>query len=151
MFSLAKQVFFVLMIFSESSATKCLSLNDESCMVRSTLIDMNPLQFKYYWFMISLDKCSGSCKFLSSKICVPKKTKDINLKAFNMIKSKNEAKTMTKHISCDCKFKFNSTTYNWNKLWNNVTCQCDCKNYRTCKKKIIVGILAHVFVRMISI
>ena len=48
MFSLVKQVFFVLMIFSESLATKCLSLNDESCMVRPTLIDLNLLQFKYY-------------------------------------------------------------------------------------------------------
>ena len=28
---------------------------------------------------------------------------------FNMITNKNEAKTMKKNISCDCKCKFNST------------------------------------------
>ena len=31
------------------------------------------------------------------------KTKGINVKAFNMIKNKNEAKTISKHISCDFK------------------------------------------------
>ena len=29
-----------------------------------------------------------------------------------MITNKNEAKTITKHISCDCKCKFNNTTCN---------------------------------------
>ena len=42
------------------------------------------------------------------KICVPNKTKDVNVKVFNMITNKREAKTLTKHISCDCKCKFNS-------------------------------------------
>ena len=31
--------------------------------------------------------------------------------------------------------------------WNNKTCQCECKNYRNCKK-ITLEILAHVFVRI---
>ena len=39
--------------------TKCLFLNDESCMIRLNIIDMNPNEFKYYLFMISLDKCTG--------------------------------------------------------------------------------------------
>ena len=41
---------------------------------------------------------------------------------------------MTKHISCDCKCKFNGTTCSSNQKWNRKTCQCECKNYRTCKK-----------------
>ena len=61
----------------------------------------------YYPFMVSLDKCSGSCNVLSPKIYIPKETKNINVKSFNMITNKNEAKTMTKHISCHCKWKFN--------------------------------------------
>ena len=48
--------------------------------------------------MISLDKCNGSCNVLSPKICVLKKTKDINFKVFNMITNENETKIMTKHI-----------------------------------------------------
>ena len=84
-------------------------------MVRPTLIDLNPVELKYYPFMISLNKCTGSCNVLSPKICVPKETKDINVKALNMITNKNEAKAMTEHISCDCKCKFNSTICNSNR------------------------------------
>ena len=50
---------------------------------------MNPVELKCYLFMISLDKYTGSCNVLSSKICVPKETEDINVKAFNMITHKN--------------------------------------------------------------
>ena len=34
------------------------------CMVRLTLIDLNSVELKYYPFMVSLDKCSGSCNSL---------------------------------------------------------------------------------------
>ena len=40
-------------------------------------------------------------------------------KAFNMITNKNEATAMTEQISCDCKFKFNSTTCNSKQKLNN--------------------------------
>ena len=69
-------------------------------MVRPSLIDLNPSELKYYLFMISLGKCTAGCNVLSPKICVPKETKYINVKGFNMITNKNEAKTMKKHISC---------------------------------------------------
>ena len=61
MFSLIKQVFTVLLSFSSSLAIKCVSLNDEPCVIRSTLNDLNPVEVKYYPFMISLGKCNGSC------------------------------------------------------------------------------------------
>ena len=61
--------------------------------------------------MISLNKCIGSCNASSKKMWVRKETRDINVKAFNFIISKNEAKAMTEHISCGCKYKFNSRTY----------------------------------------
>ena len=68
------------------------------------------------------------------KICIPKEPKDINVKAFNMITDKNEAKTMKNQISCDCKCKFNSTTCNSNQKTNNKTCKCECKGYNKCEK-----------------
>ena len=49
----------VLLSFSSSlelDQTKCLSLNDKPCMVRPTLIDLNPVELKYYPFIISLNK-----------------------------------------------------------------------------------------------
>ena len=48
--------------------------------------------------MISLDQWTRSFTFLSSKICVPKETKDIDVKAFNMVTNKNQAKTLAKHF-----------------------------------------------------
>ena len=60
MFGLIKQLFIVLLSFSESLAcdrTKYLFLNDEPCIVRLSLIDMNPVELKYPC-MISLNKCT---------------------------------------------------------------------------------------------
>ena len=128
----------VFMSFSSSAHvadwTKCILLNDEPRMIRPTLIELHPVKIKYYPFMISSDKCTGICNIFSPKMCLPIETKDISVKAFNMIIKKNWAKRMAKYISCDCKYKFNSTACNSNKKWNNKTCQCECKNYRKCKK-----------------
>ena len=55
-----KQVFIVLFSCSGSLATKCVSLSNEQCMARPTLIDLIPIKPSYYLFMISLDKCNGS-------------------------------------------------------------------------------------------
>ena len=81
MFSLIiKQVFIILLRFSSSSAcaarvsdqTKCLSLSDEPCIVIPTPMDLNPVELKYYPFMmISLDKCNRSFNVLSPKIFFP--------------------------------------------------------------------------------
>ena len=96
MFSFIKQVFVVLLSFSSSLAhvakvsdqMKCVFLNDETCMVTTTLVDLNSVELKYYPFLISLDKCNGGCNVLSSKMRVPKETKDINVKVFNVITNK---------------------------------------------------------------
>ena len=82
-------MFVVLLRFSETLArarTKCLLLNDEPCMIRPILIDLNLVEIKYYTFMISLDKCTGSCNVSSPKTCAKKK--DINVKVFNMKRKK---------------------------------------------------------------
>ena len=79
------EMFIVLLSFSSlltrvvkvSERTKCLFLIDEPCMVRPILIDWNPFELIYYPFMISLDKCTGSCSVLSLRICVPKETKSM--------------------------------------------------------------------------
>ena len=61
MFWLLKQVFFVLLSFSGSLATKFVSLNNEPLMIMATSVDSNSIELNYYLFMISLDKCNGSC------------------------------------------------------------------------------------------
>ena len=61
MFSLIKQMFIILSSFSSSLATKRVPLNDETWMIRPTPIDLNPVELKYYQFMIILDRHDGSC------------------------------------------------------------------------------------------
>ena len=80
--------------------------------------------------MIILDKFNGSCNSihdLSTKNCVPSKTKDINVKVFKILTQTNEAKTMIKRTSCDCKCKFNNKACNSVQKWNNNIFQWECK------------------------
>ena len=76
----------------------------------------------------------------------------VDVKRFYVIIRINKVKTLIKHILCDFKGKFDSGTCNSDQKWNNDKCQCKCNKYRSCKKrKIIAGILARVFVSIVSI
>ena len=61
---------------------------------RPNLIDLYCVAINYYPFMIGLGKCTGSCNVISPKICFTKETKYMNVKAFNMITNKTEAKQL---------------------------------------------------------
>ena len=137
MFRLIKQVLIVLLSFSRYLVTKYMSLSNETCIARSALSDLNPFDFNCYSCMISLDRCNWSCNTaddLSTKKCLSSETKDVNVKVFNMITRIKKAKKMVKHLSCDYKCKFNSTTCNSNQKWNDYKWQCEFKNCRTCQK-----------------
>ena len=105
MFNLIKQVLIVLLNFSRFLATKYLSLNDEQCMVGPAIFDLNPVELKYYPLMVNLN---------------------INVKVFNVITNRIEAKT---YISYDCKCKFSRTACSSSTKWNNNTCHCERENY----------------------
>ena len=84
--------------------------------------------------------CVGSCNTindLSNKVCIPNKTEDLNLSVFNMIKGKHESKILTKHISCECKCKFDGTECNSNKWWNNNKCRCEFKKRQICEQDYV--------------
>ena len=58
-------------------------------------LNKHSLEFHYYPFSVKLDRCVGSCNTLndlSNKVCIPNKTEDLNLSAFNMITCINESK-----------------------------------------------------------
>ena len=42
-----------------------MSLDNESCMIRPFIIDLNRVELKYYPFIISLVKCNGSCNYVN--------------------------------------------------------------------------------------
>ena len=54
-----------------------------------------------------------------------------------MITGKNESKTITKHISCECKCRFNGKKCNSNQWWKNNTCRRECKKHHACEKDYI--------------
>ena len=54
-----------------------------------------------------------------------------------MITGINESKTLTKHISCQCKRKFDGTKCKSNKWWNNDKYRCECKKHHICEKDYV--------------
>ena len=54
-----------------------------------------------------------------------------------MITGIKESKTLTKHITCECKCEFDGTKFMSNQQWNNDKCQCECKKHYICEKDYI--------------
>ena len=84
------------MSFSESlvraakvyESTKCISQENEPYLARPTLIDLNPNELHFCFFLVSLVKCNGIhiiLDDLSSRIWFLNKIEDVNLDVFNMI------------------------------------------------------------------
>ena len=123
-------------------------------MIRSTLIELNSTELNYYPLTISLNICIGRCNFVddwSTKICALMKIEYVNVKRFKMTTRVYEAKTMKKHVSSDCKSKFN-VQHVIQIMINGILINVNANvNLIIRLKKIIVGILAHVFVRRVDI
>ena len=116
-------------IINASNNTQCVSLSNQKCEIQPTLINLHPnecnQELHYYPFAVKLDRCVGSCNTLnglSNKLCVLNKTEHLNLSLFNMITVINESKTLTKHISCECKCRFDGKKCNSDQWWNNNKC-----------------------------
>ena len=146
MLRIIKKMFIVLLsyIAHGSNHRKCVSLSNQKCMDQPTLINLHPneysQEFHYYPFAVKLDRCVGSCNTLkdfSNKVCVPNKTEDLNLSVFNMITGVNESKTLTKHISCECKCKFDGRKCYSGQWWKNDKCRCECKKRHVCDKNCV--------------
>ena len=121
MFGLIEKIFMRLLIkmVNASNNTKCVSLSNQKFMAKPTLINLYPnecnQEFHYYPFAVTLDRYVGSCNTLndlSNKVFIPNKAEDLNLSVFTMITGINEPKTLTKHISCNCKCKFDEKKCN---------------------------------------
>ena len=130
-FRLIKKIFMGLLIsiLNASNHTKCVSLSRQKCEIQPTLINLHPNEYNqelhYYPFAVKLDRCVGSCNTvndLSNNVCVPNKTENLNLNVFNMIIGRNESKILTKHVSCECKCKFDERKYKSDEWWNNDKC-----------------------------
>ena len=79
-------------LVNDSNHTKSVSLSNGKCEIQPTFINLHPnecsQEFHYYPFTVKLDKFVESCNTindLSTKVCVPNKTENLNLGVFNMI------------------------------------------------------------------
>ena len=122
-----------------SNHTKCVSLTNQKYSTQPTIINLHLIEYNqelhYCPFAVNLDRCVRSFNTVndfSIKVCVPNKVEDLNLSAFNMIARINKSKTLTKHTSCECKYKFDGRKCNSNQKWNNDKCECECKKHIIC-------------------
>ena len=141
-------------IVNTSNHTKCLLLSNRKCMILPTLIHLHPnefcQEFHYYPFAVKLGRCVGKCNNLydlSNKAGVPNKTEDLNLGMFNMITEINQLKTLTKHIPCECKYRFDERKCYSGRMINVDLCV---RNVFYVEKSMF-GILQHVIVKMENI
>ena len=146
MFELLKKLFIELLtgIVSASNYTKWVLSSNQKCMIQPTLINLHPneytQEFHYCAFAVKLDIFVESCNTLNdlpNKVCVPDKTEDLNLSVINIITRINESKTLTEHISFECKCKFNGRKCNSDQWWNNRKCRCECKKRHICEKDCV--------------
>ena len=79
-------------IFNVLNHTKCMSFSNQKPEIQPSLINLHPNEYSqellFYPFAVKLDRCMGSCNTLndlSNKVCVPNKTVNLDIHAFNMI------------------------------------------------------------------
>ena len=103
------------LVFNCKAPIKCVSLNNQSCQARSTIINIKSDETLFYPFTISVNKCSGSCSTTDdpyARVCTPKKVKNTNIKVFNLMSGINETILTVQHESCKCKFGLNESVCN---------------------------------------
>ena len=101
MFGLIKKMFIGLFtgLVIGSNRRKCVSLSNQKCIIQPTLFILHPNEYNqelnYYPFAVKLDKLIGGCNTLndlSNEVCVPNKTRDLNIYVFHMITEKKNKK-----------------------------------------------------------
>ena len=112
MFGFIKKMLIVLLtsLVNASNDTKSLSLSNQKREIQPFLINLHPNEYNtelhYHPFAVKLDRCVGRCNTLndlSNKVCVPNKTEDSNIHAFNIITGINKPKISKIYISRKCK------------------------------------------------
>ena len=76
---------------------------------------------------------------------------NVNGKVFKMMIRKNKDKKLQKHILFDCKCKFDCTTCNSDQKHEIMIISNANGKSMVGTKKVIAGILAYVFVKMVGI
>ena len=105
-------------------------MSNQPYMVRLALINLNRDELHYYSYIISLERCDGSCDTAEDpfcRMCVSNKTEGVYLKVFNITKEINESKTLIKHVSCEYRYEFDGRKFDSKQKWNFKKCKYECK------------------------
>ena len=120
------------------------SLSNQKCDIRLIFINRHPYEysreFHYHPYAAKFNRCVGNCNTLnelSNNVCVPNKKEYLNLSLFNMVTGINESKTLTNHISYECKCRFDERKGNSDQWQNNDKCRYEFKKRHVCEKEHI--------------
>ena len=90
-----------------------IGLTNQPIQTRPTLVDINSNEtFFIHLLLLSVKLQSESDNTIDypyARVYVPKKVKNINIKAFNLIPGVNETKCLTQHQSCSCNCRLNES------------------------------------------
>ena len=99
MFGFVKRVFFagltILSSFTSVNSLSCISINNQECIVRPQIVNVNSDKPVFFPFSIKTSKCSDSCNNINhpyANICVPDVVKNLNVKVFNLMSRTNETR-----------------------------------------------------------
>ena len=112
------------------NSLQCMSMNNQKCMSRPKIIDLNANEPVFYPYSIKINKCSGSCNNINDpfgKLCVPDIIKNINVNVFNLMSRINETRSMICHETCKCVCRLTKAICNSRQIWNKDKCRCECK------------------------
>ena len=138
--------------FSFKGPIKCVSLSNQLCQDRPTPVDINSNKILFHLFIVSVNKCDGSCSTIDDwfgRVCVPNKAKNMNIRVLNLMSGVNERRFLVHHESCKCKCRLNKSSCNSKQKSNYNECRCECKEL-VLAKVITCGILARVIVNAIK-
>ena len=109
---------------------KCVSLNNHPRQARKTLVNINSEGTLFYSFTVSVNKSGGSYNTIDdpcARVCVLNKTKNMDVKTFNLVSGVNEIKFLVQYKSRGSKCRLNESVCNSEQKWNHNECRCECK------------------------
>ena len=135
MLGFAKQIFVSTMKFSSCNLSnvnpsKCVSMINQECKVRTEIINVNSEEPLFYPYSVKISKCSWRCNNINdpyAKMCISDVVKNIDLKVFNLISKTNETRYVKLHETCKCKCRLDASVCNNKQRWNKDKCRCECK------------------------
>ena len=135
MFGFIEKYFFTAMIFFSFNvlnvnSLECISMNNQECIIRPEIINLNTNEPMLYPYSIKINKCKGSCNTINdpyAKICVPDNIKNINVEVFNLMSRTNETRYMKWHKTCKCRCRLDSSVRHNKQRWTKDKCRCERK------------------------